>query len=222
VRKQISRTIIHAASHLIVNSESAGLETITNTGVLESKITVIYHGIKPVDPPGEAIRDRIALTVGGIWRENLYRKGLLPFVQAAKLLPDWQFIVAGKWEDGIGALREAAGDNVTLTGFLDDSALADAYRRASVYVQASLHEGFGMSLAESMSAGCIPVGTQLGAIPEVMGETGIYTDPEPEQIARAIVAAHGRDRFQPRERILSEFSIERRRSALHALIERCL
>ena len=222
VRRQLSRTIIHAASHLIVNSESAGLETITNTGALESKITVIYHGVEPIEPPGEAIRDRIALTVGGVWRENLYRKGLLPFVQAAKLLPDWHFIVAGKWEDGIDTLRAAAGDNVTLTGFLDDSALADVYRRASVYVQASLHEGFGMSLAESMSAGCIPVGTRIGAIPEVMGDTGIYTDPEPEQIARAIVVAHGRDRLQPRERILSQFSIERRRSKLHALIERCL
>jgi glycosyltransferase involved in cell wall biosynthesis len=221
-RRRISRLIIQAASHLIVNSESARLETVINTGVIESKITVIYHGVEPIDPPGAAIREQIALTVGGVWRENLYRKGLLPFVQAAKLLPEWRFIVAGKWEDGIDTLREAAGNNVTLTGFLNDPELAQTYRRASVYVQASLHEGFGMSLAEAMSAGCIPVGTHLGAIPEVIGDTGVYTEPDPESIASAVVEAHQRDREQPRERILTQFPIERRRSALHALIERCL
>ncbi|PJF27871.1 MAG: hypothetical protein CUN53_02450 [Phototrophicales bacterium] len=221
-RRHISRLIIQVASHLIVNSESARLETITNTGAAESKITVIYHGIEPINPPGGSVRDRIALTVGGVWRENLYRKGLLPFVQAAKLLPEWQFIVAGKWEDGIDTLREAAGNNVTLTNFLIEPELAETYRRASVYVQASLHEGFGMSLAEAMSAGCVPVGTRIGAIPEVMGDTGIYTEPDPESIARAVVEAHTLDRNQPRERVLSQFPIERRRAALHALIERCL
>lgn len=221
-RRRISRIIIQAASHLIVNSESARLETHTNTGAPESKITVIYHGVEPINPPGASIREQIALTVGGVWRENLYRKGLLPFVQAAKLLPDWQFVVAGKWYNGIDALREAAGNNVKLTDFLSEPELAEAYRRASVYVQASLHEGFGMSLAEGMSAGCIPVGTRLGAIPEVMGDTGIYTEPDPENIAHAVVEAHQRDRQKPRERILSEFPIERRRSALHALIERYL
>lgn len=222
IRKWISRAIIQAASHLIVNSESARLETIANTGAPESKITVIYHGVEPVDPPGEVVRDRIALTVGGVWRENLYRKGLLPFVQVARLLPDWQFIVAGKWFDGIEALRKASSDNVTLTGFLDDLALAETYRRASVYVQASLHEGFGMSLAEAMSAGCIPIGTRLGAIPEVMGDTGVYTDPDPGSIADAIIEAHQRNRDNPRHRILNQFPIERRRAALYTLIEQCL
>jgi glycosyltransferase involved in cell wall biosynthesis len=222
VRRAVARAIIRAASHLIVNSESARSEAVANAGAPDAKITVIYHGIPPIDPPGASQRSRIALTVGGVWRENLYRKGLLPFAQAAKLLPDWQFIVVGRWEDGIDALRAAADVNVALTGFLDDAALAETYRRASVYVQASLHEGFGMSLAEAMSAGCIPVGTRIGAIPEVMGDTGVYTDPDPEAIARAVVEAHQRDRLPPRARVLEQFSIARRRSALHALIERCL
>lgn len=221
-RRQISQSAIRLASHITAFSESARLETIAETGISEAKVTMAYLGVQPINPPGEAIRERIALTVGGVWRENLYRKGLLPFVQAAKLLPDWQFIVAGKWFDGIDALREAAGNNVTLTGFLNDADLAQTYRRASVYVQASLHEGFGMSLAEAMSAGCVPVGTRFGSIPEVMGDTGIYAEPDPESIARAVVEAHRLDRDKPRARILGQFPIERRRAALHALIERCL
>ncbi len=223
LRRRIVRTIIGAATRLIVNSESAKRETLANTGAPDGKITVIYHGIEPITPSGAPEREKIALTVGGIWRENLLRKGLLPFVQAAAHLPDWRFVVVGKGYDGIDDLRAAAGTNVELTGFVDDAALADWYRRASVYVQASLHEGFGMSMAEAMSAGCIPVVTRVGAIPEVVGDVGIYTTNAPAEIAAGIArAAAGFDRDVPRHRIMTEFSLARRRAALHAAIENAL
>lgn len=221
VRKQMVNTIVRAAAHLIVNSESARRETMANTGAPDAKITMMYHGIAPVDA-GQADRQPVALTVGGVWRENLLRKGLLPFVEAAAWLPEWRFVVVGKWYDGIDALRMASGANVELVGYLDARALAACYQRASVYVQASLHEGFGMSLAESMSAGCIPVTTRAGALPEVAGETGVYVEPTAAAIAAGVQAAHQLDRSAPRQRAINLFSIEQRRHKLHELIARWL
>lgn len=223
MRRRIVQAIVRASTHFITNSESAKREAMTNAGIPVEKITVIYHGVDPI-PAGEAEREKIALTVGGVWRENLRRKGLLPFVEAAAHLPDWTFVVVGKWYDGIDELKAASGANVELTGFLDDAALADWYRRASVYVQASLHEGFGMSMAEAMSAGCIPVVTNVGAIPEVVGDCGIYVEPTPEAIAAGIAQAHGGsfDRDTIRNRMVTEFSMERRRTSLHILVKNML
>ncbi len=103
------------------------------------------------------------LTVGNVDRPNLQRKGLEPFVRAAALLPGRRFVVVGAWlDDAIEQLRAIAPPNVTFTGRLSDAQVQDQLRRAAVYVQASLHEGFGMSLAEAMAAGCVPVVTRAG------------------------------------------------------------
>ena len=46
--------------------------------------------------------------------------------------------------------------------FCLESELTTLYAEDSVYVQPSLHEGFGLSVAEAMSAGCVPVVTSAG------------------------------------------------------------
>ena len=62
------------------------------------------------------------------------------------------------------------------TGWLSDEELQDLYRRASVYVQASRHEGFGLAVAEAMLAGCVPVVMNVTAMPEVVGDAGVLID----------------------------------------------
>lgn len=224
LRRWVSRAIISMATHLLVNSESARNEAITNAGADPKKITVVYHGIEPLAMGPLEGRERLVLTVGQVWRENFLRKGLKPFVEAAKFLPDVQFIHVGKWaDDSIDELRALASENVQFAGFVADADLEVLCQRAWVYVQASLHEGFGMSLAEAMSAGCIPVSTRAGSLPEVVGDDGVYAQSNsPEDVAAAVQDAFKRDgaqRQQVRDRILTEFSIERRRQSLHALVQ---
>lgn len=99
-----------------------------------------------------------------------------------------QFVLAGKWrDDAIDYLRSIATPNVVFTGQVENPTLIDLYTRSSVYVQLSRHEGFGLSVAEAMLAGCIPGVTRVGSLPEVVGDAGIYVDTkEPAEIARAI------------------------------------
>lgn len=225
VRKQLARAVIRSASHLITNSEAARQEAIRNAAARPEKISVIYHGVSPAPERPAEPRERVVLTVGNIWRENLLRKGLLPFVRAAAHLPGVKFCHVGKWcDDGIDDLYQVAGPNVEFRGFVPDDELFRLYARASVYVQASLHEGFGLSVAEAMSAGCIPVVTRAGSLPEVVGEAGIVVDStDPQDLARAIDNAleSGHEcRRAARARVTGLFSMDRRRQALHSLIER--
>lgn len=222
--KWVSRCAIKLATVVFTNSEYSKKEAELNAGVPQDRVQVIYHGVP--DPYGQLPilpRKQIALTVGKVDRPNLKRKGLEPFVRAAANLPDVQFILVGEWSDNsIEYLRSIASENVLFTGRLSDNELVAQYHQASVYVQASLHEGFGLSVAEAMLAGCIPVTTRAGALPEVVGECGFYCDsPDPAEIARVVklaLTASMTMREHARKRITEHFSMQKRGQLLEGLI----
>lgn len=227
-RKWASRWIMRRAGILATNSHYSRGEIERNVGIAGDQVTVMHHGVP--DPFGELpapAPEPSALTVGMVDRPNLERKGLSAFVSAAEHVPDVSFVVAGRWvDDAVDALRAMAQSNVTLTGWLEDDELLHYYRSASVYVQASQHEGFGVSVAEAMLAGCVPVVTAVGALPEVVGDVGVQIDdPAPASIAggvRAALALGTGGGARARARVLREFSVDARRRVLYELVEAAL
>lgn len=228
VKKWVSQRTIRLANSLVTNSHYSRQEAARNTLIPEEQVQPVYHGVKdPFNslPPGP--RARIALTVGNVDRSNLRRKGHEPFVRAAALIPNVDFILAGAWKDNaIEYLRSIATQNVTFTGWLSDEALWELYRKAAVYVQPSRHEGFGLSVAEAMLAGCVPVVTKAGALPEVTGDLGVaIAEPEPDLIAQAIEKAltHGDEtRIVIRQTILDRFPMKKRGQAFDRLISQLI
>ena len=87
------------ARRLATNSEYSLSEIERNTPIPPERVRVIHHGVP--DPFGEepGAKEREALTVGAIDHTTLVQKGQLPFVEAAKRLPDVRFTFAGKWLD---------------------------------------------------------------------------------------------------------------------------
>jgi len=226
-RKWLSRWIMRRASALMTNSDYSRGELERNTAIPASRVSVVHHGVpdffgedasSPGDPP-------VALSVGNVDAANLERKGLRAFVEAAALVPEARFVLAGRVLDAAGeALRDRAPANATLTGWVEDDALLRLYREASVYVQPSRHEGFGVSVAEAMLAGCVPVTTRAGALPEVVGETGVLLDDaRPETVAdgvrRAIRLVADGAGTGARERVLAEFPVQARREGLWRLVD---
>ena len=177
-RKWISRATMHLATRLMTNSKFSQGEAETNAGLDPAKVEVIYHGVPDVfDGVGVDESKPVILTVGNVDKINLTRKGHEAFVRAAALLPDLEFRLIGAWrDDAIDHLRAIASPNVVFGGRVDDGELRQTFRDAAVYVQVSSHEGFGVSLAEGMLACCVPVVTRVGALPEVVGNCGIYVD----------------------------------------------
>jgi glycosyltransferase involved in cell wall biosynthesis len=45
--------------------------------------------------------------------------------------------------------------------------------KSEFYIQLSISEGFPNSICEAMLLECIPIGTCVGAMPDIIGDTGI-------------------------------------------------
>ncbi len=220
----ISRTAMQLADQLIPFSDFSSHEAIKVVPATSPRIRRIYLGVP--DPLGSlpaGPRERLALTVGNVEWPNLKRKGLEPFVRTAALLPDVHFVLAGAWkDDSIDYLRSIASPNLSFTGRLSDQKLIDTYKRSSVYIQASLHEGFGLSVAEAMLAGCIPVVTRAGSLPEIVGDCGYICETNlADEIARKIeyaLSSSWENRIHTRDRILNGFPVHKRKLALMQLL----
>lgn len=66
---------------------------------------------------------------------------------------------------------------VIFTGYVDDDDLPQLYKNAAVFVFPSLYEGFGIAALESICCGTPVLAANNTALPEVVGEAGLYVDP---------------------------------------------
>ncbi|MGX2994685.1 glycosyltransferase [Streptomyces sp. JNUCC 64] len=104
------------------------------------------------------------------------------------------------------------------------SDLAEAYRDAGVVVLSSVVEGFPVSLLEAMFAGRATVSTDVGAVAEVVGGTGLVVPPgDSTALARACVtllrdpARRERLGAAARARALQLFGVEQNLTAFDGI-----
>ncbi len=213
--KRLRYTLDHASVILPVSERLVSLVT---AWTRRNDIRVVPLGFDGNKFAPRGSKDGSVVTTAYIRRDNVERKGLHSFVRAAREMPETPFYLIGKpLDDSMDRLREDSPNNVTFTGWLEQKHLIERLQKASVYVQASVHESFGSALAQAMLCGCVPVVTRAGALPEVAGEAGIYIPTNsPTAIAngvRAALAQPGKGKVA-RDRALTRFNLERRRAAL--------
>jgi len=224
-KRFITNFILRRATHLICNSYFTLNEAMEAAKLDISKFTVLYHGI-PDRYKESRPKSKMALNVGNVLEENLKRKGIVPFLEAGALVPGYRFVQVGAWKDqSYLRLQALLSENVEMKGYAAESELNEYYLQSKVYVQPSLHEGFGMSVVEAMQAGCIPLVSGHGALPEVVREYGIILEhTAPEFIAKGIEEAEN-FRYTPeqiREFALSRYAISSREQGLIECIKELL
>jgi glycosyltransferase involved in cell wall biosynthesis len=221
------------AKRVLLFSNSSRQSFLELPGTQSQNSQTLYLGVD-VDlfkPAGEK-KDR-ALTVSVIFDANLRRKGLQTFVETAQWLPDVEFCVMGTITQASAAetIKSLASPNVSFLGYTDNNQflerLLPEYQQAKIYAQLSRHEGFGMALAEAMACECIPVVTECGAMPEVVGDTGIYVpleDPRAtsEAIKQIIADPDNSRGKRARERISALYPLQKREQGLQATMEAVL
>jgi glycosyltransferase involved in cell wall biosynthesis len=67
--------------------------------------------------------------------------------------------------------------DVRFLGMVHPHELPGIYGAATCFVHACAIETFGLSILEAMSCGCAIVAVRAGAVPEVLGETGLLAPP---------------------------------------------
>jgi glycosyltransferase involved in cell wall biosynthesis len=160
---------------------------------------VIYEGVDPgrfrPDPEaGRAFRERHGLgdgpwllAVGALEREKRHHWLLGALARLPEPRPP--LVLCG--DGGLAAeLREQAARerlDLRLVGFVTSRELAAAYNAATCVVHGCNVETFGLAVAEAMACGRPVVGVDGGAVPEVLGGTGMVAPADdPASFARAV------------------------------------
>ena len=218
--KKVVDYVLKNATKIVAGSEFTKGEILRCT-TNPNNVELVLFGIDPERfKPGNS-RENLVITVAVLNESNIVKKGLDKFVMASKYLPDMKFALIGKCVDSaIDKLKPLSSPNVQFVGYVAEDELIRWYQRAKVYCQISFHEGFGIALAESMLCGCVPVVTNRTALPEVAGDTAVVVENiEIETIVAAIArAANSGNGERARERVLSNFTMNKREAGLVRLI----
>lgn len=180
------------ARKVLLFSESSRIDFLKIPGIDPSKAATLYLGVDADHFKPSGTKKPHVLSISYITESSIRRKGVLTLLETARRTPEIKYRIGGLvvHQSAVRKILDSAPSNVSFLGFLDDNQLLAELQQAQVYAQLSYHEGFGMALAEAMACECIPVATDRGSIPEVVGNTGYIVPVEnPDDAAAAIRAA---------------------------------
>lgn len=102
-------------------------------------------------------------------KSQFKRKGLDLILELSKKMLDCSFYIAGMDDHH----KEYADfKNVFFLGRMPQKELKKKFHATEYYLQLSVFEGFGCALCEAMLCGCIPIGSEVNAIPSIIGKSG--------------------------------------------------
>jgi glycosyltransferase involved in cell wall biosynthesis len=153
----------------------------------------------------------------GIQGTAYIRKGIDKFIWLAARFPKCTFTVIGcRKED----FPSTIPDNVNVIGPVPYEDLVLFYNAHQYYIQLSIAEGFPSAICEAMLCQCIPIGSTVGAIPDIVGDCGYLVEKRDDQEIEATVvkALQADDKEETsrkaRERIITKFGPGSRKEAL--------
>lgn len=222
------RWLMRLAASVLPFSESARLEIAsraTARRMLTAYPAVDTRFFHPKGPRNDRQVVTCCYRYGG---QQIVQKGLDHFVAVARELPELSFVVVGDpADDAARALIAGAPENVRFVPRIPSrEGYRDLLSGSSVYMQLSAHEGFGVSLAEAMACGCLPICADRYSMPEVVGDAG-WIVPYGDRCAtvaavRAAIAAPCSAREAARGRMVDHFSRQRRSALLRTELARLL
>ena len=169
---------IKNAKLIITDSEYVKADIHKTYGVNQKNIDVIYAAPSKKFKNLHLKREKIILTVSSIDpRKNLGR-----VIKAFQLIEsDFKLVIVGKSNNSFAKMdveRKLITSKVQFTGYLTDDELIQLYNKASIFIYASLFEGFGIPPLEAQACGCSCIVSNSTSLPEVYQNSVTYCDPK--------------------------------------------
>jgi glycosyltransferase involved in cell wall biosynthesis len=152
-----------------------------------------------------------------------------------KKFPIQKFLIIGKKANYYSKLKELCNllgisNSIEFIGSVKNIEIIEWLQKSKVYVQISDTETFGVAIAEAMSCGTHVVVSKRGAIPEVVGQDGVYVDHnDPISTANGIIkilqmedSTYNLISHKLRQRIIDNFSYSLRKAKLEEIIKELL
>lgn len=197
--KACLRNAIHLSKATITGSESAKKDLCSSLKLSSDqrdKIKTIYDGVSERFTEKEYCKDddktKVVLYVGRLDPYKNVPELVDAFAQTLhKTGKDIHLVIVGPYDPRYPEARQHAYDrgiaeHVTFLHNASDSELLDAYKTASVLVNPSRYEGFGLPMLEAMKCGTPVICADGGSQREVSGGAAIVVPPGDEP---ALVAA---------------------------------
>ncbi len=196
----------------------------------KAEFKVIYNGFKTEFWTNlqELEKDeKTVLTVAYINNlKTFFLKGIDKFIEMAGIFKDCKFIIAGMSLKFAEQNNISIPENVLLIGKTDQKGLLSYYGKAKVFCLLSLTEGMPNVLCEAMLCKCIPVGSRVNSIPEIIGDTGFVIDKKDdklieEALRKALLSPLSLG-AKAQSRIIENFSFEKREKELKETLSKIL
>ena len=179
----------------LTNSRSTASELFSNLPIDENNVFNISSGCdqrvfnqKPVneDINSRDLPKKYILYCGAMDVRKNVRKLIIAYSLLSKEIKnEYKLVFVGKltsfeveqlkmWVKEFGINT----DSILILGYVTDNELAEIYRRCSLFIMTSIHEGFGLPLIEAMNCGAPVVGSNITSIPEVIGMNEALFNPK--------------------------------------------
>ncbi len=151
-------------------------------------------------------------------RFGMKLKGIDLIIEIAEKLPACTFYIVGG-----NKLNVNLPSNVFPIGNMPHDQLPKFIADKQFYLQLSMSEGFPNALCEGMLSGCVPIVSNVGAMPMIVGDTGHVLLRKNSELLLSLIEFAQKsytpeDAQAPRKRIIAEYSLTRRTSELTELI----
>ena len=180
----IQRRLLLSSAGIITDSKSSQKDILALTEVSSAKINVIYLAADKIFKPQKSLNkfslpEKFVLYVGDV----NYNKNLPELIQVC-LADNYPLVLVGKQlvakdfdrnhpenQDliKVQALIKANPAKIFPLGFVATEDLVMLYNLATVYVQPSLAEGFGLPVLEAMACGCPVLIGPADSLSEIAG-----------------------------------------------------
>lgn len=178
---------LQQAAAVITDSQASKQDIISFAGIPAEKIRVVYLAADEVFRPKRAgnkyrLPKKFVLYVGDLnWNKNavaltkMCLKLSYPLVIIGRQAAEETAPVHAETKELFRFLRLAKNHprKIIRLGVVPAADLAEIYNLATVYIQPSRDEGFGLPVLEAMSCGCPVLSSGKGSLPEITGKAAL-------------------------------------------------